>query len=86
MSGETPARRRDASALRLRAAPVGPGSSAAPMSLSGGFAPAPAALPQGIWGKMNGNGRLPAVCRPAGWVAVWKRLAMVGAQNMRNMG
>jgi len=29
---------------------------------------------------------LPALCRPAGWVALWKRLAMVGTLNARDAG
>jgi len=29
------------------------------------------------------HGGLPALCRPAGWVALWRRLAMVGALNAR---
>jgi len=26
---------------------------------------------------------LPPLCRPGGWVALWRRLAMVGALNAR---
>jgi hypothetical protein len=51
-------------------------------SLKGGFAPRPAGAPQGIWGKMRGAARLPALCRPSGWVAVWRRMAMMGARQV----
>jgi len=28
--------------------------------------------------------RLPALCRPAGWISLWRRLAMVGMLNARH--
>ena len=36
-----------------------------------------------IFGKIMG---LPPLCRPGGWVALWRRLAMVGALNARGLG
>jgi hypothetical protein len=36
--------------------------------------------PRGICGQMKRR-PLPPVCRPAGWAAVWRRLAMVGARQ-----
>ncbi|GEM_PF-2338383 len=29
---------------------------------------------------------LPPLCRPAGWIALWKRMAMVGKLNARSVG
>ncbi len=31
----------------------------------------------------NNSATLPPVCRPAGWIALWKRMAMVSVQQAR---
>ena len=36
-----------------------------------------------IFGQMAG---LPPLCRPAGWVAMWRRLARIGARDGRLAG
>ena len=38
--------------------------------------------PRDIFGQMKPAG-LPPLCRPAGWVALWRRLAMGGARDAR---
>ncbi len=43
----------------------------------------PLGTPVRISGKMK---TLPPLCRPAGWMALWKRLAMVGMLNARVAG
>ena len=37
----------------------------------------------GLWGTLS---PLPPLCRPAGWIALWKRTAMVGKLNARSAG
>ena len=50
----------------------------------GALPPSPFGLtPRRIWSKMK---LLPPLCRPAGWMALWKRLAMVGMLNARTSG
>ncbi len=43
----------------------------------------PLGTPVSISGKMK---PLPPLCRPAGWVSLWRRLAMVGMLNARAAG
>ena len=50
----------------------------------GGSAPRLRLPPGYLWNK-DGAGADP-LCRPAGWVALWKRLAMVGKLNARAAG
>lgn len=39
-----------------------------------------------VAGGMRPAGDLPALCRPAGWVALWRRLAATGARDARAAG
>jgi hypothetical protein len=36
-----------------------------------------------MFGKMR---PLPPVCHPAGWIALWRRMAQVGARDARATG
>ena len=35
---------------------------------------------------MRARADLPPVCRAAGWIAIWRRLAMVGARDAQRAG
>jgi len=86
MGRGTPARCRVASPGEAAGGIRWAGLAADAASLRGGFAPARSAPPQGIWGQMKGQPGLPPLCRPAGWVALWRRLAMMGARQVRVAG